>query len=285
MQRTDCPSPSALRVATARAAHQILESGQVFDDPFAVASLGSTGAAALMREPLVHNDVASRSMRAGIIARARFSEDRLLSAIAQGSKQYAVVGAGLDTWALRTASTLPAVTVFELDQPSMQEWKARLYAENRWRPENLRWLATDLREVSTVDRLIAGGVDLSSPIGLSVLGVLVYLDKQVVEREIAAWGQLAAGSTIAFDYRLDEEQLHPVERVMMQFTANMMAAGGEPWCSSCTRQCMVELLDGAGFDVEEDLGPAELNARYFSGRRDGLQIAGGGFRCVSAIKR
>lgn len=94
-----------------------------------------------------------------------------------------------------------------------------------------------------------------------------------------------ARATIAFDYRLDEEQLHPVERVMMQFTANMMAAGGEPWCSSCTRQCMVELMDGAGFDVEEDLGPAELNARYFSGRRDGLQIAGGGFRCVSAIKR
>ena len=41
---------------------------------------------------------------------------------------------------------------------------------------------------------------------------------------------------------------------------------------------MAELLGAAGFEMEEDLGPAQLNARFFAGRRDGLQIAGGGFR-------
>ncbi|WP_141217643.1 class I SAM-dependent methyltransferase [Bordetella genomosp. 4] len=285
MKPIDCPSPSAMRVATARAAHQILEDDLVFKDPFAVASLGSANAASLIREPLVHNDVSSRSMRAAMVARTRFAEDSLLSAIANGTVQYCVVGAGLDTWALRAASTLPAVATFELDQPSMQHWKARLYAENKWaQPENLRYVATDLREMSAVDGLRAGGADLSKPVSLSVLGVLVYLDNDIVEREIATLEQLAVGSTISLDYRLDETQLHPMEQVMMQFTASMMAAGGEPWKSSCTPQRMGELLARAGFRVDEDLGASDLNARYFAGRRDGLQIAGEGFRCLSAIK-
>ena len=45
------------------------------------------------------------------------------------------------------------------------------------------------------------------------------------------------------------------------------------------------LLVAVGFGVEEDLGPAQLNACSFAGSRDGLQIAGGGFRYMSALKR
>lgn len=286
MKFTDCPSPSAMRVAISRAAHQILDDDLVFKDPFAIASLGSANAASLLREPMTQNDVPSRSMRAGIVARSQFAEDHLLKAIANGTVQYGVVGAGLDTWALRSASTLPAVTTFELDQPSVQKWKTRLYADNGWaQPESLHYVATDLREMTSVDGLLASEADLAKPVSLSVLGVLVYLGNDVVEREIAALKQLASGSTITLDYRLDETQLHPVERVMMQFTASMMAAGGEPWQSSGTPERMRELLAYAGFEVDEDLGPAELNARYFAGRRDGLQIAGGGFRYMSAVKR
>nr|WP_279089348.1 hypothetical protein [Comamonas thiooxydans] len=48
---------------------------------------------------------------------------------------------------------------------------------------------------------------------------------------------------------------------------------------------MAELLGTAGFEMEEDPGPAQLNARFFAGRRDGLQIEGGGSRYPSAVKR
>ncbi|MDR2327528.1 MAG: class I SAM-dependent methyltransferase [Acidovorax sp.] len=285
MPTTDCPSPSALRVATARAAHQILENERVFDDPFAIASLGSSSAAALLRAPLQHNDVPARSMRAGIVARACFAEDRLLDAIAAGTEQYAVVGAGLDTWALRMAQLLPAISIFELDLPDMQAWKAALYARNGWRVgSRLQHVGLDLRSCTAVEGLAQGGADLKRPMHLSILGVWVYLDDAALSREIDALQQLAPGSTLSFDYRLDEAQLHPMERVMMQFTAQMMAAGGEPWLSSSTLQRISAQLHAAGFAVEEDVGPPELNARYFAERKDGLQIAGGGFRYVSAIK-
>jgi hypothetical protein len=41
-------------------------------------------------------------------------------------------------------------------------------------------------------------------------------------------------------------------------------------------------LVALGFTVVEDLGSAELNARYFARRKDGLQSAGGGFRVAYA---
>lgn len=280
-----CPSPSALRVATARALHQLLEPQRVLEDPFALGSLGPTTAAALMLDPDAHNDVAARSLRAGIVVRSRFAEDRLLKAIALGCRQYAVVGAGLDTWALRAAQPLPAIPVWELDQPAMQAWKQRLYADNGWAtPARLHWVPADLRETTVHEALRQGGVDLSAPIVVSMLGVLVYLDPAAVERTIEALRALPIGSVLTLDYRLDEQCLHPIERTMMQFTAQLMAAGGEPWHSSSTPEQMKELLALAGFEVEEDLGPAELNARYLARRRDGLKIAGGGFRYLSAVK-
>lgn len=101
---------------------------------------------------------------------------------------------------------------------------------------------------------------------------------------LSALDTLPVGSALILDYRLDEQHLHPVEQAMMQFTAQARAAGGEPWQSSSTPDRMKDLLADAGFDVEEDLGTTELNARYFARRRDGLQIAGGGFRYLSAHK-
>ena len=281
---TPCPSPSALRVATARALHQLLEQQRVLEDPFALGCLGPQTAAALMLDPDAHNDVTARSLRAGIVVRSRFAEDRLLKAIALGSRQYAVIGAGLDTWALRAAQALPAIDVFELDQPAMQAWKQRVYAENGWAtPARLHWVSADLREITAGDALSLGGVDMSAPTVVSILGVLVYLSPAAVERTIHALCALPVGSTLIMDYRLDDQCLHPIERTMMQFTAHVMAAGGEPWQSSSTPEQMKALLATAGFDVEEDLGPAELNNRYLARRRDGLQIAGGGFRYLTAI--
>lgn len=82
MTAISCPSPSALRVAMARAVHQILEDEPVSLTVLPGPALGSAVAAKLLRQPLVHNDVASRPLRTGILARARWAEDRLRDAVA-----------------------------------------------------------------------------------------------------------------------------------------------------------------------------------------------------------
>lgn len=279
-----CPSPSAYRVALSRAIHQILDEPRVFNDGFAIKMLGPDAEVGF--DPFQHNGVADRSMRAGIVARARFAEDRLQESIQAGTRQHVLLGAGLDTWALRAAQFGSAVRIFEIDQAEMLDWKAALFKENGWqKPSELEWIGLDLRSKTVPDVLASRGANLSAPMAVAILGVLVYLSEEDVKHLLMSLSRLAPGSSLVFDYLMTEEMLPPMDRVMMRATAQAMAAGGEPWLSSFDPDRLKTLLAGIGFEVEQDLGPHELNRVYFNQRRDGLQIAGGGFRHLSAIKR
>lgn len=282
---TDDPSPSAFRVAHARAAHQLLERERVFGDSYAIAVLGSKAAAELLLDPTIHNNTSARSFRAGIVARSRYAEDCLLKAIAKRTKRYAVIGAGLDAWALRAAWVLPEIQTFELDYPAMVQWKRELYKRNGWRSiPGLTWVANDLLESTSIDALERCSATFSEPFFLSALGVFVYLPMSCVEHQLAALRRLAVGSSIVLDYRVDDALLNPLARIIMQQTACIMASGGEHWLSSSCPEKMQDLLQQVGFRVQEDIGPRELNARYFKHRRDGFQIAGEGFRHLIAVK-
>src|SRR4029077_9852267 len=67
--------------------------------------------------------------RASIVARARFIEDLVASRSAQGTDQYVLLGAGLDTFAQRRPELAARLRVFEVDQPGTQAWKRRRLAE------------------------------------------------------------------------------------------------------------------------------------------------------------
>ena len=68
------PSRTALAAAGHRAAHQLLEGGQVFADPLATVILG-VPATELLRSDL--RAPATRGMRLFIAARSRFAEESL----------------------------------------------------------------------------------------------------------------------------------------------------------------------------------------------------------------
>src|ERR1700739_1927846 len=114
------PSRTALRVAMRRAAHQLYDAKPlVLDDPFAVPILGP-----YIEE--VHNRTPNRiagfkarpfsvALRAFLVARSRYAEDKLAQAVAAGATQYVLLGAGLDTFAHR--NSYPHLHVFEVDHP------------------------------------------------------------------------------------------------------------------------------------------------------------------------
>ena len=101
------PSRTALRVALRRAAHQLYDSPMVFNDPIAVAILGSTYAEELRRTPLRPDRPFSTALRAFLVARSRYAEDNLRRALESGVNQYVLLGAGLDTFAYQ--KSLPQV--------------------------------------------------------------------------------------------------------------------------------------------------------------------------------
>src|SRR5271154_3659135 len=95
--RTGRTSMTALGVASRRAVHQIFDHPKVLDDPIAIPILGPE----FYADPVRHADPRARAFRAWMVARSRYTEDNLASAVAAGVAQYVLLGAGLDTFAYR----------------------------------------------------------------------------------------------------------------------------------------------------------------------------------------
>ncbi|MBL8673633.1 MAG: class I SAM-dependent methyltransferase, partial [Rhodospirillales bacterium] len=141
------PSRTARDAAAQRAAHQTLEGGRVFADPFARAILGGDA------DPLIAaaaSDDSQASMRLFLAARSRFGEDALSGAVGRGARQIVVLGAGLDTFALRNPHT--DARVFEVDHPATQAWKReRLAAAGLVAPPSLVFAPVDFERQSLAD--------------------------------------------------------------------------------------------------------------------------------------
>jgi O-methyltransferase involved in polyketide biosynthesis len=54
--------------------------------------------------------------------------------------------------------------------------------------------------------------------------------------------------------------------------ADRVAAAGEPWQAFFEPAALKKDLLAMGFSQVADLGPAEINARYFEDRADGLRV-------------
>ena len=124
MQRGQA-SRTAVGVALRRAAHQMYDAKPlVLDDPIAVPLLVGTYAKALdeAREDL--HEKPSLLMRAWLVARSRFAEDQLATAVKAGVRQFVILGAGFDTFGLRNPH--PGLSVYEVDHPATQTLKRKL---------------------------------------------------------------------------------------------------------------------------------------------------------------
>jgi O-methyltransferase involved in polyketide biosynthesis len=82
------PSKTAHEAARHRAAHQLLERGEIFFDPLAVRILG--GDAAVIGDA-EHKHPRRRDLRMFIAARSRFAEDALAVAVRRGDARQLVV--------------------------------------------------------------------------------------------------------------------------------------------------------------------------------------------------
>lgn len=259
------PSRTALAAAAHRATHQIADAPLVFEDPLATAVLGPDWRPA---EELLGR----RPMRAFICARSRVAEDALAAAVERGVTQYLLLGAGLDTFAWRNPHH--ALRVFEADHPDTQTWK-RAQLANLGAPERLAFVGVDMEREPLLPALVSGGFDPDQRLFVSWLGVTPYLESATVIETLETLASLPAGVEVVFDYGPPPQSLTGWLRIAYEKRAAKVAALGEPWLSSFDPRNLIDGLAQLGFSQIEDLGPAELNARYFDGREDGLRILAG----------
>ncbi|MBU1275366.1 MAG: class I SAM-dependent methyltransferase [Proteobacteria bacterium] len=277
------PSHTALRVATQRAAHQLLDDPKVLDDPQALAILGPESAAALRADPRgSETSPISPYLRAFTAARSRYAEDQLGRAVESGVGQYVVLGAGLDTFALRNPHPPQALRVFEVDHPATQAWKRELMAQAGLAvPEGLTFAPMDFHEQTLAQGLAQAGHDPARPTFFSWLGVTPYLTPEAVMATLGFIASAPVGSGVAFDYAILPELLDPRGRMVLEAILQRVQASGEPWHAFFDPAALAGELAALGLGRVRDLDQAGINQLYFRDRGDGLGV-GTMFHLMSA---
>jgi methyltransferase (TIGR00027 family) len=268
------PSRTAYVVAMRRAAHQIFDHPKVFDDPVAMLILGPGAEERLRSEPRFLNRF-GRALRATMAARSRYAEDQLERAVNRGVKQYVVLGAGLDTFAYRNPYAQRELRVFEVDYPATQEWKRqRLAAANIVIPPSVTFAPVDFERQTLAEGLRQVGFAVEKAAFFSWLGVTMYLASETVLDTLRLVASCAAGGGVVFDYMVPRESLNWTGRLVHDALSRRVASAGEPFRTFFLPERLHDELGRMGFHSIEDLGAAEINARYFGHRSDGLRVPG-----------
>lgn len=282
----DRPSRTALGVAWLRAAHQLLDPPpRVLEDPAAVALFGAGAAEKLRTDAARLQGPGARALRAHVLLRSRYAEDRLERAVARGVRQYVVLGAGYDTFIARQPDWARELRVTEVDRPAIQEAKRERLAEMGLEvPGNVTFLGIDFEEETLAAGLRRGGVRESEPAFFSWLGVTMYLTEPAIDAVVATVAAFPAGSEIVLTFAQPgdpERGRGDAGEPPRPTLAERAAAVGEPWLSYFTPEALERKLRGAGFRSVEFLTPEVARADYL---RDSALPAPRRSAIVSAIR-
>lgn len=270
-------SSMALGAAIARATHYRYDSPWVFDDSFAFDMLYGHWrwvVANRFLDWLVLRKLLGvmRPVYGQVVARSRFSEDALHAAIARGVRQYVIVGAGLDTFALRQPGLADKLAVFELDHPASQQLKRRLLARIGEVPRNVEFVEADFERQSVAESLQKSRFDPRQPSFLSWLGTTFYLTEAATYATLRSIAECAApGSELVFDFCVPEASLGARDRAELAALKRLAARRGEPFVASFLPAQLAERISALGLELIESASPDKLERRYFAGRNDGLR--------------
>ena len=250
-------SRTALATAYMRAAHQLLDPPpRVLDDPTALAVLGP-GAEQMIRDSVaLAQTPESRALRAHMVLRSRFAEDRLAAAVGRGVTQYVILGAGFDTFAVRQPAWARNLRILEVDHAGTQEQKrSHLAAAGLTVPPNVAFATSDFEHESLREGLVRQAITPTQRTFFSWLGVTMYLREDAIDAVLRSVAQFPAGSEIVLTFASASN--------MPQGVAERAAQAGEPWLSFFEPEQIQDKLREAGFTSVELLLPLVAKSRYF----------------------
>jgi methyltransferase (TIGR00027 family) len=210
------------------------------------------------------------------ISRSRYTEDNLEKAIANGVRQYVILGAGMDTFAFRRPDLLSKIQVFELDHPATQAHKLSRISELGWEiPAHLHFVPIDFSKDGIAEALKKSQYDPGKLSYFSWLGVVYYLANDVVLDLLHAIAGIASpGSLMVFDYP-ENESLDPGKvSEKMRLTREIVRNAGEPMKGGFDPVELSGYLEKSGWLLRENLSPADIEELYFKGRDDGYHATG-----------
>jgi methyltransferase (TIGR00027 family) len=223
---------------------------------------------AIRRQLARFSDRRAPGARTSAIARTAFIDEVVRGAVARGTRQLVLLGAGYDCRAHRM-SELEGTTVFEVDRAEMQMTK-RVRLAGAWRRHarvrlDIRYVAVDFLRDDPAERLAVAGWDRMQPTVFVWEGVTNYLPEHAVTDVLIWIGASAPGSTLVFTYihggLVDGSVSFDGGEKMMR---NVRALG-EPWIFGLHPDDVGPFVARFGLELCENLGADEYRRRYLSG--------------------
>jgi len=207
-------------------------------------------------------------LRAHIVLRSRFTEDRLEEAAAKGVTSYILIGAGFDSFALRQPSWARALKIVEVDHPATHSAKReRMANAGLASPENLISAPADFEREELGEVLARCGIGPGEPAFFSWLGVTMYLEETAIDSTLRSIAAFAPGSQVALTFR------QPLNETSYALAAEVSDLG-EPFVSFFTLQEIEAKLRHSGFSSIDFLTPEKAETLYFTPLRNDLPIPG-----------
>lgn len=256
-------SATAVAAARARAAHLVLSEGRpVHADEFALHLAGASED--VLRENW-GSSLALRRLAAYFAMRHRFSEERLLAAVGRGIRQVVLLGAGLDTFALRHPDLVRTLRFVEVDHPDSQAFKHERMAACALSAQDVQYVPVDFDVQDLTSELLAAGVPPDEPTFFAWLGVTQYITKSASNGTFSFIASHPGNSEVVFDVVRDDAALPEDELEIQRFARASAEERGEPWISYFDPEALTTELRDLGFSRVDPLGP-ELMKRYFVGQ-------------------
>jgi methyltransferase (TIGR00027 family) len=267
------PGYTATLAAVGRAVHSQGDWPLIKDD-LALGLAGEAGTALLAQLTAQLPEASCKSFGFAFAIRARFVEDAVELAIRDGLDQYAILGAGLDSFPYRRPDGSGRLAIFEVDRPASQAWKRRRLGEMGVAvPDSLTYVPLDITARDLRQTLVAAGFDLAKPAIVSAIALTQYLAQPAIEDMLRLVASLAPGSRLVITYVVPESELSDLAAAGLKWTMSQAEDRGEPFLSLFRPAEFEQLAHRSGFSRVEEVGSTELIQRYLADRPD-AQLTG-----------
>ena len=244
---------------------------RLFDDPDAVRLLPAAQRAivrACRWKPAYRllaraTDSRAQGLWASVLCRKRYADDKVRDALRDGIKQFAFLGAGLDTRPYRLTAPAGARS-FETDLEANIAYKRRRLTAAYGRPPgNTTLTAVNLETDDLTAALTAAGFDWNERTMFVWEAVTQYLTEDGVRRTLASIAPSPPGSRLIFTY-IRREFLDGTEDYGAAPARREFVTRRHVWHFGLRPEQTAGLLRDYGWTEREQVGPTEYAERYLA---------------------
>jgi methyltransferase (TIGR00027 family) len=208
-----------------------------------------------------------------VLARTRVFDEVFVDALDRGFSQVVLLGAGMDTRALRFEDRNRGTVVFELDIDATQRYKREVYKHKKTAlPDTLVFVPIDFNKQRLADVLTQAGYQEGQQTLFLWEGVTMYLEAEAVDGTLAfIHNNAAEGSIVAFDYVRASVLRYENTLYGEKAAYDTVARVEEGWIFGIEDGTIEGFLAERGLKLLSHYTPSDLEAAYLTAE-DGAKL-------------